>query len=245
MFYFSIIIDTYNHEQWIQKCIESCVSQNYNNFEVIVLDALSTDKTFQICKELQQKYTNLKVFQNETRQPQVANFINLSKLATDESILVSVDGDDWLKNENVLTKLNEIYTSGEVWMTYGTYQEFPYRNVSNHYHKYPNIIVEKNDFRSYKWLASHLRTFKKELILKIRLDDLKDDNGEWLSTTGDQAIMLPMLEMSGEKSRYIEEILYVYNVSDVNRDTNLNEKKQIEIANYIRRKNKYQRLEKL
>jgi hypothetical protein len=48
-----------------------------------------------------------------------------------------------------------------------------------------------------------------------------------------------MLEMSGNKSRYIDDVLYVYNVFDSNRDSNVNEKKQIEMANYIRGKKKY------
>ena len=245
MNFFSIIIDTCNHEKWIEKCITSCINQDYENFEIIILDAKSDDKTFEICKEFELKNPKIKVFQNEQRQPQVINFINLANYSSDKSILVSVDGDDWLKNNSVLNKLNEIYSSEDVWMTYGTYEEFPYRDVSMFYHEYPKNIVENNDFRNYRWLSSHLRTFRKELLLKIDLIDLKNENDEWLLTTGDQAIMLPMLEMSGFNSKYVDDILYVYNVSDNSRDTYLNEKKQIEYANYIRKKNKYKKIEKL
>jgi glycosyltransferase involved in cell wall biosynthesis len=245
MNFFTIIIDTCNHEKWIRRCVESCLNQNYKNFEIIILDALSTDTTFKICKEFENKNKKIKAHQNEKRLPQVANFINLAKLSKDKSILVSVDGDDWLKDEDVLTKLDKTYSLDEVWMTYGTYEEFPYRNVSDYYFEYPKTILENNDFRNYRWLASHLRTFRKELIFKIKIEDLKDDNNEWLTTTGDQAIMLPMLEMSSERSKYVSDILYVYNVSDNSRDSYINEKKQIELANYIRKKPKYNRLEKL
>lgn len=245
MNFFSIIIDTCNHEKWIEKCVMSCINQDYENFEIIILDANSDDKTFEICKEFEKKYDKIKVFQNEIRLPQVANFINLANLSKDKSILVSVDGDDWLKDSSVLKTLDVIYSSNDIWMTYGTYEEFPYRDISNLYHEYPKEIIENSNFRNYRWLASHLRTFRKELILKIKHDDLKDESGEWLSTTGDQAIMLPMLEMSGFKSKYVSNILYIYNVSDNLRDTYLNEKKQIELANYIRKKNKYKLIEKL
>jgi len=221
------------------------VEQDYENFEIIILDAKSDDLTFDICKDFEKKYKKIKVFSNEKRLPQVANFINLANLSKNGSILVSVDGDDWLKNDYVLSKLNEVYNSEDIWMTYGTYEEFPYRDVSNFYFEYPKLVLENNDFRNYRWLASHLRTFRKELILKIEINDLKDENGDGLPTTGDQAIMLPMLEMSGHRSRYIKDILYVYNVSDNSRDTYINEKKQIELANYIRKKNKYQKIERL
>jgi hypothetical protein len=144
----------------------------------------------------------------------------------------------------VLNILNRCYDD-DVWMTYGTYEEYPYRDVTQHYYEYPKSVVDDNSFREYKWLASHLRTFRKELILKVDVEDLKSEDGNWLTTTGDQAIMLPMLEMAGTRSRYIKEILYTYNVSDNNRDTAKNELKQIELARYIRGKRKYSPLKKL
>lgn len=243
--FFSIVIDTCNHEKWIAKCIDSCISQNYNNYEIIIVDAISDDNTYKICDEYKNKNSKIKLYQNEVRLPQVANFIWLSELSKDNSIIVSVDGDDWLKHENVLTKLNEVYNSDTVWMTYGTYEEYPYRDVTYHYHSYPQDVISKNSFREYKWLGSHLRTFRKNLIMKINQSDLKGDDGNWLSTTGDQAIMLPMLEMSHDKSRYIPEILYVYNVSDNSRDSAINEQKQIDLANYIRSKKKYNKIDKI
>ena len=243
--FFSIVIDTCNHDKWIAKCIDSCISQNYKNYEIVIVDAISEDKTYEICQEYRNKNTKIRLYQNEIRLPQVANFIWLSNLSKDDSIIVSIDGDDWFKHENVLSKLNEVYNSGDVWMTYGTYEEYPYRDVTYHYHSYPQEIIEKNSFREYKWLGSHLRTFRKKLIMKIDESDLKGEDGKWLSTTGDQAIMLPMLEMSHDKSRYIPEILYVYNVSDVSRDSAVNEKKQIELANYIRSKKKYNKINNL
>lgn len=243
--FFSIIVDTCNQEKWIEKCLESCVSQDYENFEIIIVDAKSDDRTFQICQKFEKLHPKIKLYQNEIRQPQVANFIWLSKLAKDHSILVSIDGDDWFKHSMVLRKLNDVYESDEVWMTYGTYEEFPYRDVSQYYYPYPKHVVDTNTFREYRWLGSHLRTFRKDLILKIDEKDLFDIDGKWFSTTGDQAIMLPMLEMSSERSRYVPEVLYVYNVYDTSRDTSLNEKRQIELANYIRTKEKYRRLDKL
>ena len=83
------------------------------------------------------------------------------------------------------------------------------------------------------------------MILKIDESDLRGEDGLWLSTTGDQAIMLPMLEMAHDKSRYISDILYVYNVSDMTRDTSVNEQKQIELANYVRSKKKYNKIDTL
>lgn len=243
--HFTIAIDCCNQEEWIERCIASCVTQRYDNFDVILLDAISTDKTFTLAKEYEKDFSNFKAFQNTIRKPQIGNIYELTFLAKNNSVLVSVDGDDWLKNKNVLSKLNEIYSSGDVWMTYGSYEEFPYRSVKFHYHAYPDDVIKNNQFREYKWLASHLRTYKKELFAKINIKDLQFDNGKWFDTTGDQAFMIPMLEMSGTKSRYIDEVLYTYNVGNQTRDTALNESRQVEMANYIRSKPKYNPIDSL
>jgi glycosyltransferase involved in cell wall biosynthesis len=237
--HFTIIIDSCNHEQWIERCLNTCLTQRYSNYDVILVDACSDDKTYEIAKKYSERFKNFKVFQNEKRLPQVANFLWLTELSKPNTICVSIDSDDWFKHNKVLQKLNDVYNSGEVWMTYGTYEEFPYRNVSHIYREYPKDIIENNSFREYQWLGSHLRTFRRELFLKINIEDFKKEDGEWLDTAGDQAIMLPMLELSGNKSRYISDILYVYNVANTSRDGAINEKRQVELANYVRSKKKY------
>jgi glycosyltransferase involved in cell wall biosynthesis len=241
--HFTIVINACEQQDWIKKCIESCVTQDYDNYEVIMVDALSTDETYEIAKEFETNYENFKVFQNEVRVPQIANILFLTKESKDKSIIVTVDGDDYLKNDQVLNKLNDIYTD-DVWMTYGNFE-----NLQGHkagwVYKYPDIIIENNLFREYHWLGTHLRTYRKELFMKIDVEDFKR-NGEWMSTTGDQAFMIPMLEMAGEKSRFIDEPLYVYNDLLESNDSNQNRHKQIEMSSYIRRhKMKYTPLKEL
>jgi len=243
--HFTIAIDTCNHKDWIERCISTCVTQKYDNFDVILVDAISDDNTFEISKKLAEDFDNLEVYQNEVRIPQVANFLWLTKKAKEGSIIVSIDGDDWLKSNKVLQKLNDVYNSGEVWMTYGTYEEFPYRDVSSIYQPYPQEVIDSNSFREHRWLASHLRTWRRELLLKVDEKDLKRDDGEWLDTTGDQAVMLPMLELSGNRSRHISEVHYIWNASNTTRDGAINESRQVELSNYIRAKEKYTTLNEL
>lgn len=243
--HFTIAIDTCNHEGWIEKCLNTCLTQKYDNYEVILVDAISTDKTFEIAQKYANEFKKLRVYQNEKRLPQVANFLLLNELSIPGSIVVSVDGDDWIKNSKVLQKLNDVYNSGEVWMTYGTYEEYPYRDVSSIYQPYPEEVIKNNAFREHRWLASHLRTWRRELLLKIDEREFKRADGEYLDTTGDQAIMFPMLELSGHRSRHVAEVSYVYNVANTTRDGASNEARQTELSNYLRSKNKYQPIESL
>ncbi|NBV27639.1 glycosyltransferase family 2 protein [bacterium] len=245
--FFSITINTFNHSNWIEKCVRSCVEQDYPDFEVLVLDDISTDGTFEICKKIQLELGDrLKIFQNDKKiYSQLKNITTLTQMSKPNSVVVSVDGDDWLKDTQVLNKLEMVYRRGNVWMTYGRYEEYPGGIGGSGYRAYPPDVIKRNSFREYDWLASHLKTYKRELFLKIDEEDFKLDNGDWLDVTGDQAFMLPMLEMSGHRSKFINETLYIYNVTNPTRDGAVKVNRQEEVANYIRGKKRYQRIESL
>jgi len=241
MNHFTIIIPSYNNINWIDQCIDSAVYQRYNNFDVIFIDADSNDGSYELVKNKYSKIENLKIIRNVERRYNVENFIIGINMAKDGSIIVNLDGDDWLKNYNVLNVLNNNYND-DVWMTYGSYEnEDGSKGIIGGYN---DQIIENNDFRKSGWHASHLRTYRKELFLSIRDEDLRDSNGNYYSITGDLAIMFPMLEMSGFKSKYITDILYVYNRKNPLSDSN-NRELQCKVETEIRSKSSYEKIKNL
>ena len=46
----SILITNFNKEKFIEECILSCLNQNYNNLEIIIVDNSSTDRSMSIIK---------------------------------------------------------------------------------------------------------------------------------------------------------------------------------------------------
>ena len=60
--------------------------------------------------------------------------------------------------------------------------------------------------------------------------------------TYDQAIMLPFLEMSAERSKYIPDILHVYNKQNPLNVDKIKAQKQTNLAKYIRNKKRYARI---
>lgn len=243
----SIVISTRNAAQYIDKCLESALTQDYPDFEVIFLDAESTDGTYEKAKEYELKYPNLKCFKNEKRKYQGENIRIGTEMSAPKSIIVTLDGDDWFPHKTVLHRVNSEYNKYDCWMTYGQYIEHPYRDVSSHYHEYPLEVRENKMFRKHRWLASHLRTFRRELFLKIDPEDMKDPTtGDYVSMAPDLSFMWPMLEMCGtDKSRYIPDVLYVYN-----RENPMNESKHGQdeinrIEKLLRKLTPYETLEKL
>ena len=46
---YSVIIPVYNVEKYIDRCLKSIISQNYDDLEIIVIDNVSTDSSGSIC----------------------------------------------------------------------------------------------------------------------------------------------------------------------------------------------------
>lgn len=44
----SIILNVYNGEKYIKRCVESVLAQTYQNFELLIIDDGSTDSTAKI-----------------------------------------------------------------------------------------------------------------------------------------------------------------------------------------------------
>ena len=94
----SIIVTNYNYEKYISRCLESIVNQNYGNFECIIVDDLSSDRSVEIIEEFIAKQSTSEKFRlirHEINQGQMAAF--MTGLAnTSGHFVVFVDADDCL-----------------------------------------------------------------------------------------------------------------------------------------------------
>ncbi len=123
--FISIIIPTYNEEKYIGKCFESLKKQSYENFEIVIVDDGSTDKT----KEIVQKYKKIKLFGGKHKGTAFSRNLGAGKAKGE--ILIFIDADmtfdkyylenlikPILKNEKIIgtTHENEIATNtNNIW----------------------------------------------------------------------------------------------------------------------------------
>ena len=70
----SIVMPVYNEEQYIVKCVESILLQDFDKekLEVVFVDGCSTDKTAEILNEFTKKHSFIKVYQNPYKTVQYA-----------------------------------------------------------------------------------------------------------------------------------------------------------------------------
>ncbi len=241
MNHYTILMMGHNSLQWISDCLNSALHQDYQNFDVIAIDAMTDDGTYEYLLEQEKLHDNLTVVRNEKRKYQTQNVYEGSMMSKKGSIIVTLDFDDWFPHKNVLSTL-ENYYNDDVWMTYGSYVKTS-DNQTNGFGRYPDDVIRENSFRKVDWRATHLRTFRRELVLNIDPDDFVDSDGEWFKAAGDLTFMWPMLEMSGERFQFIPEPLYVYNEGNENSDWRKVPHEQLRIEAMLKERKPYERLE--
>ena len=215
------------------------MSQRYQDFTCYITDDVSTDNTVNIVRETIKNDPRFILIENKTKFFQPGNYdqVITSRNIDGEEICVEVDGDDWLPDSNVFTRINEVYKDKEVWMTSGSFRYHDGRPG------FANPPTNFSNVRKQTFTLSHLRTWKSWLWKKIKHEDLRDENNNYWNVAGDLSFMFPMFEMSGEKHyRFLSDINYIYNESNPINDHKVNMSNVIHTVNKIRNKPEYKQL---
>lgn len=113
----SVIVPSYNHEKYITQCIESIVNQTNKNFELIVIDDGSKDKSPKILKELQEKYNFVLILQENIGLSSTLNKA-LKEYASGKYISLCASDDYWALNKLEL-QVNFMEQHPNIPMCYG------------------------------------------------------------------------------------------------------------------------------
>jgi glycosyltransferase involved in cell wall biosynthesis len=187
----SILIPTFNRAEMLKRAIESALSQDYYNLEVIVSDNASEDNTPEIVKEFLED-DRFKYYRNEKNLGLVNNFkkLVLEHMTGDYFILLS--DDDYLIKNDYISKAADIIENNNVLMVYsdgylcfddvGIKHEIriPFKEIENgktifmNYLKVKNInsficnVIFNRDFaiRSNSFNNKYNLAFDMELFLK-------------------------------------------------------------------------------
>ena len=106
----SIIVPVYNVEKYIGKCIESILSQDYDNFECILIDDGSLDNSGKICDEYAKRDKRITVIHKRNGGVSKARNCGLNRAKGD--YICFVDGDDYV-NANYVSYLYGLASSSD------------------------------------------------------------------------------------------------------------------------------------
>ena len=100
----SIIVPAYNIEKYLKRCLDSIINQSYKNFECIIVNDGSTDRTRTICDEYAKKDSRIIVIHQENGGLSVAR--NKAMKVVRGKYVSFVDGDDYIMKTYCETLIN-------------------------------------------------------------------------------------------------------------------------------------------
>lgn len=109
----SVIIPNYNNELFIEKCINSILSNTWENLEVIFIDDLSTDNSLEIVKSKFSENPKVRIYQNHTNMGTYYS-INRGIILANGHYILNVGSDDFIEPDMI-----EVCMSSANWKNWG------------------------------------------------------------------------------------------------------------------------------
>lgn len=116
---FSVIISAYNVEGYIERAINSVLKQNFDDYELIVVEDKSTDNTLEHIMKYEGK---IKIIKNE-RNRGLGAVRNIGIENAIGEYIVHLDGDDTLYNDSTLRDIDKVIGSSTPDIVFFGFQE--------------------------------------------------------------------------------------------------------------------------
>ena len=118
----SLVVPVFNAEKYLQQCLDSILSQSFSDFELLLINDGSTDRSVQICMQEAERDHRVQVINKENEGVSIARNTGLSA-ATGEWVCF-VDADDVLLDGGLSMLVSGICDKVDmVWGGYKVYDE--------------------------------------------------------------------------------------------------------------------------
>lgn len=221
--FFSILIPVYNVEKYLLECLNSVLQQDYHNYEIIIIDDGSTDKSIEIIKNTCKANNKIKYYMQEN-QGLILTRRSLLKHAQGDYILF-LDSDDYLE-KNTLSYLNSKIEKYHTDLLIFKYKRFGVEKTkeATGVFSHDTIFHKGNKKELVERMVSSsdlnnlvCKVFKKELV------DLETDYSDYkrLNNGEDLLQSIPII-FAAEKIIYLDKAFYNYRMNEDSITSKLN-----------------------
>lgn len=134
---YSVIMPCYNLETTVRRTIRAVLDQTYKNFELIIIDDGSTDKTKEIIKEFEHSDERIKTYSKKNGGVSSARNIGVSM--SQGEYIYFLDGDDYITHD-LLEKANHVFKKKDIDMF-----AFGYKKTNEDL----DHVIKKYSFKKY------------------------------------------------------------------------------------------------
>src|SRR4051794_15855132 len=162
----SVVMCTYNGENFIEQQIESILNQTYPLYELFIIDDCSTDNTISIIEKFASKKSFIQLYRNDKNLGYNKNFEKAMRMARGDIIAISDQDDVWLpdKIKTLIENWNDdtliIYCNSEKFS-----HEIPLKpaKLSKKYKRFKGDDIRKLSL--YNTVSGHAMLIKKKLVI--------------------------------------------------------------------------------
>ena len=168
----TVIINVYNGEKFINKCLDSIINQTYKNLEILIINDGSTDKTLSIIKKYKDK--RIRIISTENKGLSVSRNIGIENASGD--YLYFIDSDDYIEPDTIEYLYNLCKKNNTLISTCKSIDVHSYNvSLKNKEEKVDIILNQDMLIKVLLWQnrteALWNKLIKKELLNDLRFED--------------------------------------------------------------------------
>ena len=236
-----LIVPFYNCKEFLEGCVASILSQDYDNIRAVFIGDASSDGSSEALDQIKDdpRFVFIRNEQNLTALPNIHKAV--MEFTEPNDIVALLDGDDRLLKTNSLSTLAKIYEDQDCWVSWSLakWSDNSHPGIGS---AYPT----EREYKSQRQLPlrySHLRSWRAALYTKRFAEQdpsfsgLKDKNNEFYRVTYDVAIFANLLNLTPYSKAYFAPVyLYWYNRGNPISDDKVRQKYQTDVHMEISRK---------
>lgn len=174
----SIVMTSYNYEKYISEAIESVIAQTYTNWELVIVDDGSKDKSVEIIKRFQEKDNRIKFYQHKNNSNEgLARSLKLGIEKAESNWIVFLESDDKLAPDSISEKVKAINSYKNIDLLFTSLKMFPASNLqASHKLRFDYINRDILDLNESKFIENFKDIiFKDNIIPTFSVVMLKKD----------------------------------------------------------------------
>lgn len=224
--FFSIIIPVYNVERYLNQCVQSILNQDFNDYEIVLVDDGSNDSSGKICDKYSEEYKNISVIHKKNEGLLLARRTGLKNCQG--KYVIHCDSDDYFAPGSFRTIFDVIqeYQVDMVMFGYEVVDD-KFNVIEKHY----NVFEDKRLFINDKYDICHelaTTTWLNNLVTKVvkrAFIDISFDYSEYHNIKmGEDLLQVIPLIRNCQKFVYLAEPFYKYrfNPNGISKNISIN-----------------------
>lgn len=209
----SISIFSYNSAEFIEQCLQSALSQDYSNFEIVISDDASTDETVSIIRRYQEKYPNIIKLYVSSSNFGVTKNANISLLHCKGKYISFLGADDLMLPKKIKEQVSYMESHPECSICYHDVEVFFHNNSTKKSFLHHNAAKPRQGNVS---VSIKYGPFNAGCATMIRQDKIPPYGyDERLKVAADGLLWIEILSNGGE-IHYLNKILARYRIHHQN-----------------------------